>query len=180
MQIFLYKKNWIVNCEKNYKQTCGKQKIANVSSVNECHKIDTSSRARKTEHMRSRQSVLFRVRYTNNKLSPSSNAIRHFLVVVLQWWQRIVDRTIKCTCKVVDLLIKLSNWPNYASRIRRRSWRAVVSTTLSIKLYFTCLELQCIFYPFSVTLEILEGIFSIISLTQPNTQNTVDRKENKG
>ena len=43
MQIFLYKKNLIENCEKNYKQTCGKQKIANVSSVNECHKIDTSS-----------------------------------------------------------------------------------------------------------------------------------------
>ena len=51
MQIFLYKKNLIENCEKNYKQTCGKQKIANVSSVNECHKIDTSSRARKTEHI---------------------------------------------------------------------------------------------------------------------------------
>ena len=32
-------------------------KIANVSSLNECHKIDTSSRARKTEHMRSRQNV---------------------------------------------------------------------------------------------------------------------------
>ena len=32
-------------------------KLANVSSVNECHKIDTGSRARKTEHMRSRQNV---------------------------------------------------------------------------------------------------------------------------
>ena len=53
MQIFLYKKNLIENCEKNYKQTCGKQKIANVSSVNECHKIDTSSRVRKTENMNS-------------------------------------------------------------------------------------------------------------------------------
>ena len=39
MEIFLYKK------------------IANVSSANECHKTDTSSRARKTEHMRSRQNV---------------------------------------------------------------------------------------------------------------------------
>ena len=47
----------IENCEQNYKQTCSKQKIANVSSVNECHKIDTSSRVRKTEHMRSRQNV---------------------------------------------------------------------------------------------------------------------------
>ena len=54
MQIFLYKKNLIENCEKNYKQTCSKQKIANVSFLNECHKIDTSSRVRKTEHMRSR------------------------------------------------------------------------------------------------------------------------------
>ena len=57
MKIFLYKKGLIENCEKNYKQTCSKQKIANVSSVNECHKIDTSSRVRKTEHMRSRQNV---------------------------------------------------------------------------------------------------------------------------
>ena len=55
MEIFLYKKNLIENCEKNYKQTCSKQKIANVSSANECHKIDTSSRTRKTEHIRSRQ-----------------------------------------------------------------------------------------------------------------------------
>ena len=47
-------KNLIENCEKNCKQTCGKWKIANVSSVNECHKIDTSSRAGKIEHMRSR------------------------------------------------------------------------------------------------------------------------------
>ena len=57
MQIFLYKKNLIENCEKNYKQTCGKQKFANVLSVKECHKIDTSSRVRKTEHIGSRQSV---------------------------------------------------------------------------------------------------------------------------
>ena len=47
----------IENCEKNYKQTCSKQKIANVSSVNECHKIDASSRVRKTEHMKTRQNV---------------------------------------------------------------------------------------------------------------------------
>ena len=52
MEIFLYKKkNSIENCEKKCKQTCSKQKIANVSSVNECHKIDTSSQARKTEHI---------------------------------------------------------------------------------------------------------------------------------
>ena len=57
MEIFLYKKNFIENCEKNYEQTCSKQKIANVSSVNECHKIDTSSWVRKTEHMRLRQNV---------------------------------------------------------------------------------------------------------------------------
>ena len=57
MEIFLCKKNLIENCEKNYKQTCREQKIANVSSVNECHKIDTTSWVRKTEHMRSRQNV---------------------------------------------------------------------------------------------------------------------------
>ena len=33
MEIFLLKKNLIDNFEKNYKQTCSKQKIANVSSV---------------------------------------------------------------------------------------------------------------------------------------------------
>ena len=57
MEIFLFKKNLIENCQKNYKQTCSKQKIANISSVNECHKIDTSSRVRKPEHMRSRLNV---------------------------------------------------------------------------------------------------------------------------
>ena len=45
---------------KNYKQPSSKQKIANVSSVNKCHKINTSFRVRKTEHMRSRQNVLGR------------------------------------------------------------------------------------------------------------------------
>ena len=48
------KKNVIEHCGKNNKETCSEQKIANISSVNECHKIDTSSRVRKTEHMRSR------------------------------------------------------------------------------------------------------------------------------
>ena len=38
MEIFLYQKNSIENCEKNFKQTCSKNKITNVSSVNECHK----------------------------------------------------------------------------------------------------------------------------------------------
>ena len=48
MEIFLYKKkNLIENCEKNYKQIWSKQKIVNVSYANECHKIDTSSSARK-------------------------------------------------------------------------------------------------------------------------------------
>ena len=80
----------IENCQKNYKQTCSKQKIANVLSVNECH---TSSRVRKTDHLRSRQNVpgrskmaskpsiawnterfLLHVRYTNSTCSPSSNA----------------------------------------------------------------------------------------------------------
>ena len=97
MEIFP-KKYLIENCEKNYKQTCSKQKIANVSSVNECQKVDTSSGVRKTEHMRSRQNVpgtvhrpswrpnreiawhterlLFHVRYTNSKRSPSSNVIK--------------------------------------------------------------------------------------------------------
>ena len=57
MEIFLYKKNFIENCPKNNKQTCSKQKISNISSVNECHKMNTSSQVRKTEHMRSRQNV---------------------------------------------------------------------------------------------------------------------------
>ena len=57
MENFLYKKNLIESCEKNYKQTCSKQKIANVAAANECHKIDTSSPARNTEHMKSRQNV---------------------------------------------------------------------------------------------------------------------------
>ena len=47
--------NLAENCKKNDEQTCSKQKIFNVSSLNECHKIYTSSRARKTEHIRSTQ-----------------------------------------------------------------------------------------------------------------------------
>ena len=89
--------------QKNYKQTCSKQKIANVSSVNECLEIDTSSRVRKTEHMRSRQNVpgrskrrpnreiachavrlLLHVRYTNSKRSPSSNAnLLIFIIIII-------------------------------------------------------------------------------------------------
>ena len=42
------KKNLHWTLEKNYKQTWSKQEIAHISSVNECHEIDTSSRARKT------------------------------------------------------------------------------------------------------------------------------------
>ena len=54
METFLYKKNLIEHCGENNKETYSEQKIANISSVNECHKIDTSSRMRKTEHVRSR------------------------------------------------------------------------------------------------------------------------------
>ena len=67
--------------------------------MNECPKIDTSSRARKTEHMRSRQMchagprwcpnrgiawhtewLLIHVRYMNSKRSPSLNSKGHFRV----------------------------------------------------------------------------------------------------
>ena len=66
MEIFLYKQKSIENREKNCKQSCSEQKIANVSSVNKCHKIDTSCRVRKTEHMRSRQNVLGQARWRPN------------------------------------------------------------------------------------------------------------------
>ena len=56
MEIFLYKKKLNRKLRK-YKQNCSKQKITNVSSANECQKIDTFSRARKTDHMTSRQNV---------------------------------------------------------------------------------------------------------------------------
>ena len=82
MQISYIKKNLIENCEKNYKQTCGKQKIANVSSVNECHKIDTSSRVRKTEHMRSRQSVPGQSKMASKP------------------WNRMAYRTVTTSCTV--------------------------------------------------------------------------------
>ena len=54
MELFLLKK---MKLEKNHKQTCNKHKLAYASSVNECDKIDTLSRAEKTEHMGSRQNV---------------------------------------------------------------------------------------------------------------------------
>ena len=100
--------------------------------------------------------------------------------------------------------IKFIDWPYCASWIRRRSWRAVVSTTLSIQFYFTSLEHRCIFDRYRIarythfilfwsSLEISELTvhFSIMSLkfrcqarhplsekySQIYTQNTVDGKE---
>ena len=48
MEFFLYKKTLIEHYEKNDKQTWSKEEMAHISSMNECHKIDTSSRGRKT------------------------------------------------------------------------------------------------------------------------------------
>ena len=62
MEIFLYKQKSIENREKNYKQTCSEQKIANVSSVNKCHKIDTSCR------VKLRQNVLGQARWRSEQL----------------------------------------------------------------------------------------------------------------
>ena len=67
MEIFLSEQKSIENHEKNYKQTCSEHKIANVSSGNKCHKIVTSFRVRKTEHMRSRQNVLGQARWRLNR-----------------------------------------------------------------------------------------------------------------
>ena len=71
----------------------------------ECYKIDTSSRARNTEHMRSRQNVLAGARwrqtvksdgihipYLNSKCSPLSNAIKN---APLQKLPRAVHSTSK-------------------------------------------------------------------------------------
>ena len=87
--------------------------------------------------------------------------------------KEMFDKTIRCTCKVVDLLIKLIDWPYYAFRIRRRSRLAVVSSTLSIQLYFTCLKRRCLFETESQDTRILscfgpwkflKAYFSIMSL----------------
>ena len=43
--------------------------------------------------------------------SSTKREITYFHVVVVQLWQRNVDNTMKCTCKVIDLLIKLTDWP---------------------------------------------------------------------
>ena len=55
MEIFLWKKTYLKTARKTINKPV--QKIANFSSANECHKVDTSSWAGKTEHMRSRQNV---------------------------------------------------------------------------------------------------------------------------
>lgn len=50
---------WSFHCKKSKKndeQTCNKHKLADVW-LNQCHKISASSRARKTEHIRSKQDV---------------------------------------------------------------------------------------------------------------------------
>ena len=44
MKIFLYKKNLIENCEKNYKQTCSKQKIANMGTEEQWAQRDSENR----------------------------------------------------------------------------------------------------------------------------------------
>ena len=56
-------------------------------------------------------------------------------------------KIIRCTCKVADLLIKLIGWPYCASRMRRRSCQAVVSSTLLkyLNAFYVLKERQCIF-----------------------------------
>ena len=44
MKIFLYKKDLIENCEKNYKQTCSKQKIANMGTEEQWAQRDSENR----------------------------------------------------------------------------------------------------------------------------------------
>ena len=55
--------------------------------------------------------------------------IRHFHVAIVQWWQWNVDKTIRCTCKVVDLLI-----------IKLLTGRPTLPEYV-----VTCLEWHCIF-----------------------------------
>ena len=118
----------------------------------------------------------------------------------MKWWQRNVDKTIRCKCKVLDLLIKLIDWSYCASRIRRRSRRAVVSSTSSqflVAFYvlrtpvyiWNRIARYTHFILFWSPLQISEGSFfdhepqiSVSSTTpkwkiQPNIQNTVDGKE---
>ena len=60
MEFFLYKKTLIEHYEKNDKQTWSKEEMAHISSMNECHKIDTSSRGRKTvDRSRKRWTTLY-------------------------------------------------------------------------------------------------------------------------
>ena len=131
----------------------------------------------------------------------TATAVKTFFFLISDFYFLQVDKTIRCTSKVVDLLIKLIVWPYYASWIRRRSWRAVVSSTLCIKWHFTRLERQCIFETESQDIRILsfklilgnywrlmrsffdhEPQITLSSTTlnwkiQPNTQTTIDGKD---
>ena len=126
---------------------------------------------------------------------------KRFFFLISYFYFLQVDKTKRCTSKVVDLLIKLIVWPYYASWIRRGSWRAVVSSTLCIKWHFTRLERQCIFETESQDIRILsfllilgnywrlmrsffdhEPQITVSSTTpkwkiQPNTQTTIDGKD---
>ena len=78
MEIFLYKKK-LNRKLRNYKQNCSysKQKITNVLSANECQKIDTFSRARKTDHMTSRQNVPGQPKIQDGVQTVKSHGIRN-------------------------------------------------------------------------------------------------------
>ena len=54
LRIFLCARGWSIKLAKNWDT---EKSPTFPHSVNECHKIDTSSRVRKTEHMRSRQNL---------------------------------------------------------------------------------------------------------------------------
>ena len=53
---------------------------------------------------------LIKEKCSSSFMSSIKREIRHFHVMGVQWWQ-------KRTCKVVDMLIKLSDWPYYAGTL---------------------------------------------------------------
>ena len=105
MEIFLYKKNLIENCEKNYIQTCSKQKIANVHLRTSVTKqIPAPGREKLNPWDRGKmcqagprwrphrqiawhtERLLHHVRCTNSKHSPSSNANIYYMGIRLPEW----------------------------------------------------------------------------------------------
>ena len=108
LRIFLCARGWSIKLAKNWDT---EKSPTFPHSVNECHKIDTSSRVRKTEHMRSRQNLPVRSK------------------VVSKPWNRMVYWTVTTSCTVQQIVSVLLRRTFYKMLIKRPIFYACLFIT---------------------------------------------------